>query len=294
MALIAAFHDAGVPPGVINLVYGKPAEISEYLIPHPAVKLVTFTGSVPVGKHLAALCGKHMKPAIMELGGNSPVIVWDDVEAEALGAQAVAAKSRNAGQVCVSPTRFFVHAGVYGRFVESFAAAASAWRTGPALAAESQMGPLINQRRLDAIEGYVADAAARGARVASGGERIGNEGYLYPLTVLADIPSDARAMIEEPFGPLALIHRIESLDEAIAKANGVPFGLAAYGFTDSARVSARLIDEVECGGLSLNHFTSSYPEVPFGGIKDSGYGREGGAEGLDGYTYVKGVTQLTG
>ena len=293
MALVRAFHDAGVPEGVVNLVYGKPAEISEYLIPHPSIRLVTFTGSVPVGKHLAALCGRHMKPAIMELGGNSPVIVWDDVDVDALGPQAVAAKSRNAGQVCVSPTRFFVHERVYDRFAESFAAAAQAWRTGPALSSDSQMGPLINQRRLDAIEGYVIDAAERGARIASGGERLGNAGFVYPLTVLADMPADARAMIEEPFGPLALLHRVSTLDEAIAKANSVPFGLAAFAFTDSARVTDRLIDGIECGGLSINHFTSSYPEVPFGGIKDSGYGREGGAEGLDGYTYVKGVTQLT-
>jgi succinate-semialdehyde dehydrogenase/glutarate-semialdehyde dehydrogenase len=294
MALISAFHDAGVPEGVVNLVYGKPAEISEYLIPHPAIRLVTFTGSVPVGKHLAALCGKHMKPAIMELGGNSPVIVWEDADVDALGALSAKGKSRNAGQVCVSPTRFFVHDRVYDRFVESFAAAAAATRAGNALSAESEMGPLINQRRLDAITDLVADARARGARVASGGERQGNAGFVYPLTVLADMPDDARAMIEEPFGPLALIQRIESLDEAIAKANSVPFGLAAYAFTDSARVSARLIDEVECGSLSIGHYTSSYPEVPFGGIKDSGYGREGGAEGLDGYTFVKGVTQLTG
>ena len=294
MALIAAFHDAGVPAGVINLVYGKPAEISEYLIPHPAVRLVTFTGSVPVGKHLAALCGKHMKPAIMELGGNSPVIVWEDADVDALGPLSARGKSRNAGQVCVSPTRFFVHEAVYDGFVESFAAAAAAVRAGKALAEDSEMGPLINQRRLDAIESLVADASARGARVASGGQRQGNQGYVYPLTVLADMPADARAMIEEPFGPLALIHKIATLDEAIGKANSVPFGLAAYAFTDSARVVQRLTDEVACGSLSIGHYTSSYPEVPFGGIKDSGYGREGGAEGLDGYTYVKGVTQLTG
>ncbi len=294
MALVAAFHDAGVPPGVINLVFGKPAEISEYLIPHPVIRLVTFTGSVPVGKHLAALCGRHMKPAIMELGGNSPVIIWDDVDAGALGPMSARGKSRNAGQVCVSPTRFFVHEGVYDRFVDSFSAAAGTLRAGNALADESEMGPLINQRRLDAVEGYVADAVARGGQIASGGERIGNQGFVYPLTVIADIPADARAMVEEPFGPLALVHRIASLDEAIAKANAVPFGLAAYAFTDSARVTQRLIEEVECGSLSINHYTSSYPEVPFGGIKDSGYGREGGAEGLDGYSYVKGVTQLTG
>jgi succinate-semialdehyde dehydrogenase/glutarate-semialdehyde dehydrogenase len=234
-----------------------------------------------------------MKPAIMELGGNSPVIVWDDADADALGPLAAQAKARNAGQVCVSPTRFFVHERVHDRFVESFAAAAGALKAGDALAPGSVMGPLINQRRLDAIEAYVADAMTHGARVASGGQRQGNKGFVYPLTVLDQVPEYARAMTEEPFGPLALIHRVSDLDEAIAKANAVPFGLAAYAFTDSARVTQRLIDGVECGSLSLNHFTSSFPEVPFGGIKDSGYGREGGAEGLDGYTYVKGVTHLT-
>ena len=283
---------AGVPDGAVNLVFGKPADISEYLIPHPSVRLVTFTGSVPVGKHLAALCGAHMKPAIMELGGNSPVVVWEDADAEAVGALAAKAKARNAGQVCVSPTRFLVHARVYDRFADSFAAAARALRAGPALAPDSEMGPLINQRRLDAIEAYVGDASRRGARVASGGQRQGTDGYVYPLTVIADVPADARAMTEEPFGPLALLHRISTVDEAIARANALPFGLAAYAFTDSARVSQRLIDGLDCGSLSINHFTSSFPEVPFGGIKDSGYGREGGAEGLDGYTFVKGVTQL--
>ena len=239
-----------------------------------------------------ALGGAHMKPAIMELGGNSPVVVWEDADAEAVGALAAKAKARNAGQVCVSPTRFLVHARVYDRFADSFAAAARALRAGPALAPDSEMGPLINQRRLDAIEAYVGDASRRGARVASGGQRQGTDGYVYPLTVIADVPADARAMTEEPFGPLALLHRISTVDEAIARANALPFGLAAYAFTDSARVSQRLIDGLDCGSLSINHFTSSFPEVPFGGIKDSGYGREGGAEGLDGYTFVKGVTQL--
>ncbi|MFA6116872.1 MAG: NAD-dependent succinate-semialdehyde dehydrogenase [Sphingomonas sp.] len=293
MALVEAFHDAGVPEGVVNLVFGKPAEISDYLIAHPSIRLVTFTGSVPVGKHLAELCGRHMKPAIMELGGNSPVIVWKDADVDALGALAARAKSRNAGQVCVSPTRFFVHDAVYERFVESFGAAASALRAGPALAEETEMGPLINQRRMTAIEGYVHDALERGARLASGGARQGNEGFVYPLTVIADVSADARAMVEEPFGPLALVSRVSGVEEAIGRANAVPFGLAAYAFTDSASVTAKLIDGVECGSLSINHFTSSFPEVPFGGIKDSGYGREGGSEGLDGYTYVKGVTQLT-
>lgn len=291
MRLVEAFHDAGVPEGVVNLVYGKPSEISEYLIPHPAIRLITFTGSVPVGQHLASLCGKHMKPCIMELGGNSPVIIWNDVDAEKVAAMSVKGKSRNAGQVCVSPTRFFVHDDIYDRFVDAFAAGASALRAGNATDPASEMGPLINERRMTAVEDYIADAVQRGGRLVAGGQRIGNQGYIHPMTVIADTPEDARGMIEEPFGPLAMISRVRDIDTAIARANAVPFGLAAYAFTDSASLTARLIDEVECGSLTLNHYTSSFPEVPFGGIKDSGFGREGGAEGLDGYTYLKGVTQ---
>jgi succinate-semialdehyde dehydrogenase/glutarate-semialdehyde dehydrogenase len=291
MALVRAFAEAGVPDGVVNLVYGRPAEISAYLIPHPAVRLVTFTGSVPVGKHLAALCGQHMKPAIMELGGNSPVIIWRDADAHLAGRMAVTGKSRNAGQVCVSPTRFFVHEAVHDRFVEAFAAGAAALKIGRGLDEAIEMGPLANRRRLDAIEGYIADATARGARIVAGGKRVGNEGFLFPMTVLDGVPADARAMVEEPFGPLALITRIGSLEEAITRANAIAFGLAAYAFTDSASVAARISDELECGSLSINHYTSSFPDVPFGGIKDSGYGREGGTEGLDEYTFTRTVTQ---
>lgn len=293
MRLVEAFHDAGVPEGVVNLVFGKPAEISEYLIAHRSVRLITFTGSVPVGQHLAALAGRHMKPAIMELGGNSPVIIWNDVDVEAVAALSVRGKSRNAGQVCVSPTRFFVHDDIHDRFVEAFAEMAAALNVGVASQKSTDMGPLINARRLDAIESLVADAVEQGARLAGGGARIGEIGFMYPITVMADTPDSARAMREEPFGPLALVSRVRTVDEAIAKANSVDFGLAAYAFTDSLSVSARIIDELECGSLSINHYTSSFPEVPFGGIKDSGYGREGGSEGLDGYTYVKGVTQVT-
>jgi succinate-semialdehyde dehydrogenase/glutarate-semialdehyde dehydrogenase len=291
VALVRAFAEAGVPDGVVNLVFGKPAEISAYLIPNPIVRLVTFTGSVPVGKHLAALCGQYMKPAIMELGGNSPVIVWDDIDPASTGQLSVRGKSRNAGQVCVSPTRFFVHDKVYDRFVAAFGEGAAALKVGSGTDPAIEMGPLANKRRLDAIETYIGDAVERGASLVAGGARIGNQGFLYPMTVLADVPDNARAMLEEPFGPLALISRIRSLDEAIAKANSVEFGLAAYAFTDSASVAAHISDELECGSLSINHYTSSFPDIPFGGIKDSGYGREGGTEGLNEYTFSKAVTQ---
>jgi succinate-semialdehyde dehydrogenase/glutarate-semialdehyde dehydrogenase len=226
--LVQAFVDAGLPAGVLNLVFGKPSDISEYLIPQPSVRLVTFTDSVPVGKRLSALAGAHMKPVIMELGGHAPVIMCDDIDPVSSASTSAVAKSRNAGQVCVSPTRFFVEDAIYDRFADAFAAKASTLK-------DNQMGPLANERRLAAMETLVADARAKGARVTAGGARIGNRGYFFPVTVLADVPDDARAMREEPFGPLALLCRVRSIDEAIEKANSVPYGLAAYAFTNSAR-----------------------------------------------------------
>lgn len=291
--LVRAFHDAGLPPGVLNLVFGNPAEISEYLIPQPSIRLITFTGSIPVGKKLSAMAGAHMKPVIMELGGHGPVIVCDDVDPVATAATSVMGKSRNAGQVCVSPTRFFVQEAIYKQFENAFAEKAKAIKVGDGLDPTSQMGPLANARRIDMMESLVADAKAKGARVVAGGSRIGNRGYFFPLTVLAELPDDARAMQEEPFGPLALLNPVKSLDEAIEKANALPFGLAAYAFTRSAANADRLADRVEVGNLSINHFVASSAETPFGGVKDSGYGREGGTEGLQCYTVAKNVSHKT-
>jgi succinate-semialdehyde dehydrogenase / glutarate-semialdehyde dehydrogenase len=291
--LVQAFADAGLPAGVLNLVFGKPSDISEYLIPQPSVRLVTFTGSVPVGKHLSALAGAHMKPAIMELGGHSPVFVCDDIDPVSTAAKSAIGKSRNAGQVCVSPTRFFVQDAIYDRFTEAFTEQAAAMKVGNGMDPANQMGPLANERRIAAMEMLVADATAKGARVTARGSRIGNRGYYFPLTVVADIPDDARAMREEPFGPLALLSRVHSLDEAIGKANSVPYGLAAYAFTNSARNADRLAESVEVGNLAINHFVASSAETPFGGVKDSGFGREGGIEGLQCYTVVKNVSHLT-
>jgi succinate-semialdehyde dehydrogenase/glutarate-semialdehyde dehydrogenase len=290
--LVKAFADAGLPPGVLNLVFGKPAEISEYLIPQPAVRLVTFTGSVPVGKHLTALAGAHMKPVIMELGGHSPVIVCDDVDPVSSAVNSALAKSRNAGQVCVSPTRFFVEDAIYDRFTEAMTEKAASLKVGSGLDPANQMGPLANERRMAAMEMLVTDAREKGARVMTGGSRIGNRGNFYPLAVLADVPDEARAMREEPFGPLALLNRVRNLDEAIEKANSVPYGLAGYAFTNSARKAERMAESVEVGNLSINHFVASSAETPFGGVKDSGFGREGGTEGLQCYTVVKNVSHL--
>jgi succinate-semialdehyde dehydrogenase/glutarate-semialdehyde dehydrogenase len=291
--LVRAFHDAGLPPGVLNLVFGNPAEISNYLIPQSSIRLVTFTGSIPVGKSLAEMAGRHMKPAIMELGGHAPVIVCDDVDPLATASTSVAGKSRNAGQVCVSPTRFFVQESIYENFAQAFAEKASQLKVGDGMDPSMQMGPLANSRRIDAMEMLVADAKAKGARVLAGGSRLGNRGYFFPLTVLADVPDDARAMNEEPFGPLALVNPVRSLDEAIEKANSLPFGLAAYAFTRSAQNAHRLADDIEAGNLSINHFVASVAETPFGGVKDSGYGREGGTEGLQCYTVAKNVSHKT-
>lgn len=241
--LAQAFHDAGLPKGVLNLVFGVPSQISEYLIPQPAVRLVTFTGSVPVGKHLSAMAGAHMKPVIMELGGHSPVFICDDVDPAATGAASAVGKSRNAGQVCVSPTRFFVEEAIYDRFTEAFTAKAAAIKVGNGLDPDNQMGPLANDRRLAKMEELVADAKAKGARVTTGGARIGNRGYYFPMTVLADMPDDAIAMRDEPFGPLALLTPVSSIDAAIEKANSVPYGLAGYAFTNSARKIEQLAVE---------------------------------------------------
>lgn len=289
--LIRAFIDAGAPAGVVNLVYGVPAEISEYLIPHPVIAKISFTGSTPVGKHLAGLAGQHMKRATMELGGHAPAIVFDDADVDRAVAVLAGSKFRNAGQVCVSPTRFLVQSGVHDRFVEGFVAAAKAVKVGDGLAEGTTMGPLANERRIPAMEALIQDALQKGAKLATGGKRIGNKGYFFEPTVLTDVPTEARAMNEEPFGPLALVSRFSNADEAIAEANRLPFGLASYAFTESAATADRLADEIQAGMLTVNHNGLALPEVPFGGIKDSGHGSEGGTEAMEAYLNTKFVTR---
>ncbi|CAN7650223.1 NAD-dependent succinate-semialdehyde dehydrogenase [Neorhizobium tomejilense] len=288
--LVRAFHDAGLPPGVLNLVFGTPSEISEYLIPHDTIRMITFTGSIPVGKRLAELAARSMKPAIMELGGHAPVIVCDDVDPVATATMSAVTKSRNSGQVCTAPTRFYVHESIYRKFTETFVEKAKSLKIGDGLDPSTQMGPLANSRRIEAMDTLVADASAKGAHVLSGGSRLGKRGYFFPLTVLAEVPDDARVMRDEPFGPIALINPVGSLDEAIEKANSLPYGLAAYAFTRSAQNADRLADSVEAGNLSINHLVGSIAEMPVGGVKESGYGREGGTEGLSHFTVAKSVS----
>lgn len=288
--LVLALADAGVPPGALALVFGDPAAISAYLIPHPVIRKISFTGSVPIGKRLAAMAGEHMKRATMELGGHGPAIVCDDVDIEAVSTTLVTSKFRNAGQVCVSPTRFLVQEKVYDRFVERFTAKAKAIRVGDGLVSETGMGPVITQRRLQAVEALVADARQGGAEVTTGGGRIGNTGNFLEPTVLAGVTQSMRAMNEEPFGPLALMRPFADLDEAIAEANRLPFGLAAYAFSRSASTVSRLSSGVETGMLTINHLGLALPETPFGGVKDSGYGSEGGSEALEPFLTTKFVT----
>lgn len=290
--LIRAFADAGVPAGVIGLVYGVPAEISEYLIPHPVIKKISFTGSTPVGKHLAALAGTHMKRATMELGGHAPAIVFDDADIDAAVKNLVIAKFRNAGQVCVSPTRFLVQKGVFDTFVEKFVAAVNALKVGDGLAADTNMGPVVNARRLAAIEALVADAIEQSAQLKTGGKRLGDKGYFYAPTVLTNLPLTARAMNEEPFGPVALINAFDTLDEVITEANRLPFGLATYAFAASAKTTHALSTRIETGMITINHLGLALPELPFGGVKESGYGSEGGTEAIESYINTKLVTQL--
>ena len=281
--LVRCFADAGVPAGVINLVYGEPAAISEYLIPHPVIRKISFTGSTTVGKHLAALAGQHMKRATMELGGHAPVIVAADADLDMAVPQIAGHKFRNAGQVCVSPTRFLVERSIAAEFTERFGAFAKAQMVGDGMAPDTQMGPLTNERRIPVLEALIMDAREKGGRLVTGGRRIGNEGWFFEPTVLANVPSSARIMNEEPFGPVAIINSFDSLDDAIGEANRLPYGLAAYAYTADAHISNRLGAEIESGMLTINHLGFGLPELPFGGIKESGHGTEGGSEAINAY-----------
>ncbi|MYM31782.1 aldehyde dehydrogenase family protein [Duganella sp. CY15W] len=291
-ALFQCFVDAGVPAGVVGLVFGDPAEISNYLIPHPVIRKVTFTGSTPVGKQLAALAGLHMKRVTMELGGHAPVIVAEDADV-ALAVEATGgAKFRNAGQVCISPTRFLVHNSIKEEFTRAMVAHAERLQLGNGLVEGTTLGPLANPRRVAAMSQFVEDARAKGAKVATGGERIGTDGNFFAPTILADVPLNASVFNDEPFGPVAAIRGFDVLDEAIAEANRLPFGLAGYAFTRSIKNAHQLMHNVEVGMLWLNQPATPSAEMPFGGIKDSGYGSEGGPEALEAYLNTKSVSLL--
>ena len=289
--MVRCFLDAGVPGDALQLVFGVPSEISEYLVPHPVIRKISFTGSTAVGKHLAALAGAHMKRATMELGGHAPAIVFEDADVEKALSVLSANKYRNAGQVCVAPTRFLVHDSVYERFVDGFVDISKNLKVGNGLEEGVKMGPLAHSRRIEAMEALVADAVEKGAGLRTGGKRIGNQGYFFEPTVFTDVPMSARIMNEEPFGPIASIQRFSDDEEAFAEANRLPYGLASYAYTRSAQRASALASRIEAGMVSINHHGIALPETPFGGMKDSGYGSEGGMEALEAYVTTKFVTQ---
>jgi succinate-semialdehyde dehydrogenase/glutarate-semialdehyde dehydrogenase len=289
--IVRCFADAGLPAGVLNLVFGVPATISEHLIAKDDVRKISFTGSIPVGKHLAALAAKGMKRATMELGGHSPVVVFADADPEKSAETIAAFKYRNAGQVCISPTRFYVQEPIYDRFLTRFTEYAKSLKLGDGLEKGISMGPLANARRIDAMDSFVADAKSRGGKIVTGGQRRGNQGYFYEPTVITDVPDDSKIMTQEPFGPLAPVVTFKTFDEVVERANSLPFGLAAYAFTGSAHTATMIGDALQSGMVGVNSIAVSTPETPFGGVKESGYGSEGGLEGLQAYLNTKFISQ---
>ncbi len=289
LAVLRCFLDAGLPRSVLNMVFGVPDQVSRHLLASPVIRKMSFTGSVPVGKHLIRLAADRMIRTTMELGGHSPVLVFDDCDLDKTVALLAAAKFRNAGQVCISPTRFYVQDSIHDRFVAAFVERAEGLAVGGGLAEGTAMGPLANPRRPDAMAALVADARTAGATVATGGERGADAGFFFQPTVLADVPLEARAMSEEPFGPLAMVRRFSTFDEAVEQANRLPFGLAAYCFTNDARRQRLLADAIESGMVGLNTMGLSAVDAPFGGVKESGHGSEDGTEGMRAFQVVKTV-----
>ncbi|HYK16590.1 MAG TPA: NAD-dependent succinate-semialdehyde dehydrogenase [Bryobacteraceae bacterium] len=290
-ALVDAFSRAGVVPGAVNLIFGVPSDISEYLIPHPVIRKISFTGSTAVGKKLAALAGLHMKRVTMELGGHAPVIVFNDADLDVAVKVMTASKYRNAGQVCISPTRFLIQKDVYDSFVDKFVVSSKAIHVGNGLESSTNMGPLAHDRRLDAMQSIVHDAVEKGAKLETGGGRMPGQGYFFPPTVLTHTSEKARVMNDEPFGPVSVMVPFSDFDEAVAEANRLPYGLAAYAWTKSAKTANRIGAAVESGMVSINHLGLALPETPFGGVNDSGYGSEGGIEAMEAYLNTKFISQ---
>jgi succinate-semialdehyde dehydrogenase/glutarate-semialdehyde dehydrogenase len=291
LAVAQALVDAGAPPGVLQIVFGVPSEVSQHLINSPVIRAVHFTGSIPVGKQLTQLAAAGMKRTTMELGGHAPVLIFDDADVEAVLDVAVATKFRNAGQVCVSPTRFYVQEGVYERFAAGFTERVRKLKVGNGLDESVRMGPLAHERRVPAVAGMIDEAVRDGARLLTGGQALPGPGNFYAPTVLADVPETTRIMNEEPFGPVALLRPFREFDEVVAAANRLPYGLAAYAFTQNAKRVNLLGEQIESGMLGINSFVIAMPEAPFGGVKESGHGSEEGVEGLDACLVTKFITE---
>ena len=288
--LFRALGDAGIPAGVAQLVHGGGSHISEKLLGSRVIRKMSFTGSVPVGKTLMKLAADSMTRITLELGGHAPVLIFDDCDLEKTLDMVVTQKFRNAGQVCVSPTRFYVQSGIYDAFLKGFAERTQKVKVGDGLAEGVKMGPLANARRPEAVGALIEDARAKGARVLAGGEK-GDSGFFFQPTLLADVPNEAEIMNEEPFGPVAVSRPFDTFDEAIEQANRLPYGLAAFAFTENGRRANLIGDLVESGMVGINTFAISVADAPFGGVKDSGFGSEGGKEGLETYQVVKAIHQ---
>ncbi len=291
LALARALVDAGLPPGVLSVVFGDPATVSTHLIRSPHIRKATFTGSTAVGRQIAALAAEGVKRVTLELGGHAPVLVFDDADLDKAAQLAVGAKFRNAGQICIAPTRFLVQEGVLDEFTQRFAKAIEGVRVGNGLDPETTMGPLAHDRRPPAMAALVDDAVARGAEVLAGGGAVEGDGYFWEPTLLSGLDPRSRVMTEEPFGPLALATPFTDLADGLAAANALPYGLASYAFTADRSTAHAVSEGIEAGMLAINHFTLSLPETPFGGVKDSGYGSEGGTEGIEDYLFSKLVSE---
>ncbi|HUF87451.1 MAG TPA: NAD-dependent succinate-semialdehyde dehydrogenase [Thermohalobaculum sp.] len=292
VAIGRALQDAGLPAGVLNIVFGVPDTVSRHILGSPIPRKLSFTGSIPVGKHLQKLAADTLKRCTMELGGHAPVIVFDDADLARTLDSIGRNKFRNAGQVCISPTRFFVQDGVYAKFVDGFTELAGAIKVGDGLEEGTQMGPLIAARRLEVMEAFVSDARDKGAAVTTGGGRVGNRGYFWAPTILRDVPDEARIMSEEPFGPVAPVQPFKTMDEVLERANRLSFGLASYVYTSDGARAKTMSEQLDAGLVGVNHPGISMPETPFGGVNESGYGSEGGIEGLEAFLRTKFVTEV--
>ena len=292
MLVAQALVESGLPAGVMNLVYGVPDTVSRHLLGSRIIRKLSFTGSTVVGKHLMKLAADNGQRTTMELGGHAPVLVFDDADIDLAINLTATSKYRNAGQVCISPTRFYVQEAVYDRFVTRFAERAANVKVGNGLDADVQMGPMANARRPVAVAELVEDAKRHGARVLAGGHPIeGGAGWFWQPTVLADVPVEAKIMNEEPFGPVALMTPFRDIDDAITQANRLPFGLAAYAFTRSAHTAMRVGESVESGMVGINSIMIGAADAPFCGVKDSGHGAENAIEGLQACLVTKQITQ---
>ncbi len=291
IAIARAFQEAGVPDGTVNIVFGDPAAVSSRILASDIPRKMSFTGSTAVGKLLARQAAETLKRCTMELGGHAPVLVFDDADIGAAAKAAAATKFRNAGQVCISPTRFYVQEKSYGDFVDAFEEATKAVKVGNGMNEGTQMGPLVADRRLPVMQDFVDDAVSQGAKLVTGGKRIGNQGYFYEPTLLKDVPENAKIMNDEPFGPVAPVTSFKTEDEIVERANKVKVGLASYAFTSDGERANRLGKKLNTGMVGINSMNVSTPESPFGGVDESGYGSEGGIEGLDAYLRTKLVSE---